>query len=168
MTQLPPYDSFPEIQNTIVLLRDILPTEAEAIIDISYYNGKKATTVDDVLLMLAKIRKDYREGNAINWGIVEVASVKIAGSCGFYRGFENETGELGCILHEAFRGKGLMTSAMQLAIQFGWKQLQLSRIISITKKDNSKAIQLLKRLGFVEIAHLENNYTEYELKKPNT
>jgi RimJ/RimL family protein N-acetyltransferase len=45
--------------------------------------------------------------------------------------------------------------------------MQLSRIISVTKKDNSKAIQLLKRLGFVEVAHLENNYTTFELKKPN-
>ena len=45
--------------------------------------SSQVTTVDDVLLMLDKIRKDYREGNAINWGIVEVASGKIAGSCGF-------------------------------------------------------------------------------------
>lgn len=167
MISLPPYNYFPEIHNELVLLRDILTTEAEAIIDISYYDGKKATTTEDVLLMLAKIQKDYTEGNAINWGIIETASGQIAGSCGFYRGFENGTGELGCILLEDFRGKGLMTSAMQLAIRFGLEQMKLNRIISVTKKDNTKAIQLLKRLGFVATAHLENNYVEFELKKPN-
>ncbi|MBW8361321.1 MAG: GNAT family N-acetyltransferase [Kaistella sp.] len=43
----------------------------------------------------------------------------MVGTCGFYRGFANEEGELGCILLSRYRGQGFMTGALRAAIDFG-------------------------------------------------
>ena len=101
--------------------------------------------------------------NSIHWGIADKVTNKIVGTCGYYRGFENEAGELGCILLPQFRGQGFMTSAMKLAIEFGLKNMELKRIFAITTKENINAIRLLERLQFKKVADLENDEIEYEL-----
>ena len=57
-----------------------------------------------------------------------------------------------------------MRSAMSLAIDFGLNEIGLSRIWAITTKKNQKAINLMKKLNFLQIAELEDDHVEYELK----
>lgn len=72
-------------------------------------------------------------------------------TCGYYRGFPHATGELGCVLRPAFHGQGIMTEAMQAAIDFGFGEMGLERIMAITTEHNVKARALLGRLGFGHI-----------------
>jgi ribosomal-protein-alanine N-acetyltransferase len=95
---------------------------------------------------------------------VENSTGKIAGTCGYYRGFENATGELGCVLLPQFRGQGFMTMAMQLAIDFGLNNMGLQRIWAITTKQNSQAISLLERLQFIKTTEIGDDEIEYELR----
>jgi [ribosomal protein S5]-alanine N-acetyltransferase len=159
----PPYEVFPFVSNDKISLRQILNSDISALIEISFYDAIQATTLEQAIEMNSKINKDYEDGNSIHWGIVVNQTNEVVGTCGFYRGFDNEQGELGCVLLAKYRGQGFMTSAMLLAIEFGLNQIGLKRIWAITSQQNEKAIKLLERLDFKKIKVLDDNELEFEL-----
>jgi len=158
----PPFDAFTELVSETVLLRELTRDDSEQLIEIFTYDGKAAESAEDVVRMLSKIDSDYRNGSSVNWGIVERAGGKIAGICGYYRGFEQETGEIGFVLREGFRRKGFMSAALKLAVAFGKQELGLKRVIAITKSWNQEAIMVLENNQFRQTAELPDNYIELE------
>jgi len=162
---LPPYPDFPTIASDTITLRQIEPTDIRDIIEISFYDAVQATTLYLAAEMQAKINKDYLNGESIHWGIADNATDKIVGTCGYYRGFENASGELGCILLPQHYGKGYMTQAMALAIRFGFETMNLERIWAETNVVNANAIKLLERLNFIKTEIATDSVT-YGLKKP--
>ncbi|PZX93053.1 N-acetyltransferase [Flavobacterium aquariorum] len=163
--RLPPYDIFPIITGDTISLREIMIEDIDNLIEISFYDAIQATTLQEATEMQDKINKDYLDGNSIHWGIADNATNKIIGTCGYYRGFDREAGELGCVLLPQYRGQGFMTSAMLLAIGFGIDTIQLKRVWAATTKQNEKAIKLLENLNFIKIADLDDDEMEYELRQ---
>lgn len=162
--KLPPYNIFPTIISEKISLRQIQSSDINDIIEISFYDAVQATTAQEAIEMQDKINKNYLEGDSIHWGIVENATNKIVGTCGYYRGFDKGAGELGCVLLPQYQGQGFMTLSMSLAIDFGINNIGLNRIYAITSENNDKARKLLERLNFIKIADLEDQELEYELK----
>lgn len=162
---LPPFNIFPLISDSKIRLRQIIPSDMNDLLEISYYDAKQAKNVAQAIEMQAKIDKDYDEGNSIHWGIEELSTNKIVGTCGYYRGLNKGEGELGCVLLPQFRGQGFMTNAMQLAIDFGLKNMELKRIWAVTSKQNNQAIKLLERLKFIKLTDLPDDEIEFELKR---
>ena len=66
---LPPYDSFPDIPGDKISLRQVLMSDMNDLVDISFYDAKQATTVEQAIEMQEKINKDYRDGNSIHWAL---------------------------------------------------------------------------------------------------
>jgi ribosomal-protein-alanine N-acetyltransferase len=163
--KLPPYNIFPDITGDKISLRQIQLSDIYDIIEISFYDAIQATTLEQAVEMQAKINKDYTDGNSIHWGIAENVTNKIIGTCGYYRGLDKGTGELGCVLLPPYRGQGFMTSAMSLAIDFGINNIGLKRIYAETTRQNENAIKLLERLNFIKIADLDDDGIEYELRQ---
>ncbi|MFD2287479.1 GNAT family N-acetyltransferase [Pedobacter petrophilus] len=159
--QLPPYDKFPEIFAESIVLRKIESEDLEDIMEISFYDAQPALTIDDAAKMQARIDLDYLNGSSIHWGIADKQTNEIVGTVGYYRGFEKGIGELGCVLKSKFRGQGFMTAAMKLAIEYGINEIGLAKVIAITTKQNTKTINLLKRLGFVQTAECLNDEIEF-------
>ena len=161
--KLPPYDNFPTIADNKILLCEIVTSDLVDLIEISFYDGLQAKSLEQAATMLSKIKNDYSEGNSVHWGIADTITNKIVGTCGYYRGLNKGEGELGCVLLPQYQGRGYMTSAMLLAINFGINTIGLKRIWAITSQDNYGAIRLLERLNFIKVADLEGNKVEYEL-----
>lgn len=159
----PPYKSFPVLSNESITLRKVSNADLIDLIEISFYDAVQAKSIDDAVIMNNKIELNYLDGESIHWGIAINNSNAIVGTCGFYRGFDQRTGELGCVLLPKYYGQGIMTMALQLAIQFGFNEIGLSRILAITTKENLKAIKLLERLGFEKTIELDGNQIEFEL-----
>jgi ribosomal-protein-alanine N-acetyltransferase len=164
--KLPPYEIYPSISNDKILLRQILDSDMNDLIEISFYDAVQATTLKQAKEMQQKINIDYFAGNSIHWGIIDNLTNRIVGTCGYYRGLNKGEGELGCVLLPEYRGQGYMTSALLLAIEFGMKTIGLNRIWAITTKRNEKAIRLLEKLNFTKIADLHDEEIEYEYKIP--
>ena len=162
---LPPYDNFPELSEGKIALHQILAEDIGELIEISFYDAVPAKSVAEAKAMQDKINEDYLAGNSIHWGIRDQLTNKIVGTCGYYRGFEQKSGELGCVLLPQYYGQGYMTAAMLLAIDFGLNNMGLKRIWAATGKDNSKAIKLLERLHFRKVADLEDKEIEYEFNR---
>ena len=161
---LPPYIAYPSLSDEKIALRQVLVSDIQDLIAISFYDSIQAQTVEEATEMQQKIDRDYTNGNSIHWGIIDKSTNKIIGTCGYYRGFENGIGELGCVLLPQFRAQGFMTAAMRLAIDFGLNTIRLERLKAITTKQNVKAIKLLERLHFTKISDLQDDEVEYDLK----
>ncbi|MGU3374846.1 GNAT family N-acetyltransferase [Chryseobacterium sp. M5A1_1a] len=161
------HNNFPNVTGNRVSLRQILDTDLDALIEISFYDAVQAKTVQQAAEMQAKIDQDYRDGNSIHWGIVDNVSDKIVGTCGYYRGLDKGEGELGCVLLSKYYGQGYMTDGMLLAIDFGRNQMGLKRIWAATSQQNDSAIKLLERLNFVKITETDDDEVEYELRALN-
>ncbi len=160
--KLPPYNIFPNITGDKISLRQIMTADIKDLVEISFYDSVQATTVQKATEMQAKINKDYFDSRSIHWGIADKLTNKIVGTCGYYRGLDKGEGELGCVLLPQYRGKGYMTAAMLLAIEFGLNNIGLKRIWAITSQHNTKAIKLLERLNFIKVADLDDNEVEYD------
>jgi len=159
----PPFPEFPVLMNDRVTLRQISDADLQSLIEISFYDGIPAKTFEEAREMNERINEDYACGNSLHWGIVENSSGKTAGTCGYYRGFENGSGELGCVLLPQFYGKGLMTAALQLASEYGKNVLELQHIFAVTTSENQKAISLLERLNFVKTENMPEKQVKFEL-----
>ena len=163
--KLPPYDKFPYITGDYITLRQIQSPELSDLLEISYYDGVQAKTWSEAIVMQTNINANYELGNSIHWGIEDNLTLKIVGTCGYYRGFDNGAGELGCVLLPQYRGQGYMSNALLLAIEFGRNTIGLKSIWAVTTKENQKAIQLLEKLNFVKMAELEDQNIEFELSQ---
>ena len=159
---LPPYDKYPEIHSDPIVLRQVEPDDIKDLVEISTYDSQKALTIADAIEMQNKINRDYQNGSSIHWGIANKRTNTIMGTLGFYRGLDKGVGELGCVLKPEFRGEGVMSKAMKLAIAFGLNDIGLSKIIAITTKQNGNAIKLLERLNFRKITDLQEGEVEYQ------
>lgn len=162
--RLPPYDIFPDIPGDRIMLRQIQFSDVDDLIEISFYDSIKASSFQQSVEMQEKINTDYIQGNTIHWGIADIVTGKIIGTCGYYRGFDMGSGELGCVLLPQYQGQRFMREALQLAIEYGLNSIGLRRIWAVTTIENDRAIRLLARLGFMEIGKLSGGEIEYELK----
>ena len=147
-----------------VVLREIINADADEIMEISYYDGRPASNLNEAIEMQKKINQDYLQGNSIHWGIVDAQSSKLVGTCGYYRGFVNNTGELGYVLKPSFEGRGYMSNALKKVIEFGINNIGLQKIIAITGKSNIKSQNVLKKLNFVQEAE-QDDYITYTYKR---
>jgi ribosomal-protein-alanine N-acetyltransferase len=159
----PPYTPFPTITGEKFSLRQITDADITQLLEISFYDGILATSVPEAIAMNSKINQDYLEGKSIHWGITDNLNGKLTGTCGYYRGFEKDEGELGCVLLPQFRGQGIMTTALKLGIDFGIHTMALQRIRAVTTRQNISANRLLERLNFVKVSELKDDAIEYQL-----
>jgi ribosomal-protein-alanine N-acetyltransferase len=66
--------------------------------------------------------------------------------------------EIGFDLYKDYWGKGIMTEAVRILINYGFQQLNLNRIEATTDSENTRSIRLLERLGFLKEGRLRQKY----------
>lgn len=158
---LPPFKHFPLLEGEDIILRAVGLSDLKDLMEISYYDGLPARTLEDAVEMQRKIDRDQEEGSSIHWCIAQKTSGEILGTVGYYRGFPDGAGELGCVMREQFRGKGIMTKALDMAANYGLNTMGLQKVRAITTLQNTPAIRLLERAHFKKTATLENDALEY-------
>jgi [ribosomal protein S5]-alanine N-acetyltransferase len=161
---LPPYNFFPVLKNDRLTLRELDETYLPELFEISYYDGQPAKSIEEAGMMLQKITNDYHRGDSISWAITDSYTGDLWGTCGYYRGFANGIGEIGYILKEKGKGKGIMTEAVSLITNFGFEIMELRQIIAVTKKQNSKSMAVLERNGFGNCQDYGDGYLKLEKK----
>ena len=102
----PPFQQFPELTSPRLLMRRLETSDAAFVLEIMVYNGKPAENISDAITMIEKIESDVQSGTSVNWVIVNRETNEPMGTIGYYRGFDNETGEIGFIMKPEFQGKG--------------------------------------------------------------
>ncbi len=115
------------------------------------YDGIPAETDGEAAAVLQRIEEDYLRGEAVHWGICAAGSPGlVVGTCGFYRGFNGQVGEIGYVLGEGSRGQGFMTESVRLVVGFGFDVMKLAKVVAFTEAANLSSIAVLRRCGFKE------------------
>lgn len=143
-----------------MLLRKLTHSDVTPMIEIANYSIKNATKAQ-TLELIDKANTQFESGEGISWGME--LDGKIIGSIGYYRGFANETGEIGYVMCEAFKRKGYMAEAATAVMNVGWNKLKLKRITAYTEIDNLASVLLLEKLGFRNTNQTFKHYTIFEM-----
>ena len=147
----------PALSSKRLILKRIESKDAPSIIDISVYDGFYAKNEEDVLRILDMIDSDIEHGESVHWGISLKSTNEIVGTCGFYRGYPDNIGEIGYILKTAYRGLGIMTEAVELVADYGLLIMLLSGVIAYTDPANEKSMAVLRRAGFHQAENSSEN-----------
>lgn len=89
------------------------------------------------------------EEECMRWSIV-LHDGEVIGSCGF-NSWQLQgafRGELGCEITPDFWGKGYMSEALRLVLDYGFQNLGLNRIEALCHPKNMRAERLFTSLGF--------------------
>lgn len=153
---LPPFEKFPELHSGRILLREMRESDAPNVIEITFFQHVRAVDAQDAIEKQKLVAERYHAGGSIQWGIEDRQSGIIVGNCGYYRGFANETGEIGYIMKEEFRRSGYMSEAVQLIVNFGFDVMKLKEIFATTDADNFASQGVLRKNGFIADGPQEN------------
>lgn len=145
------FTTVPILANDHVTLRALTLDDVPFVREISYYDGVAASTDEEAAAMLRRIQGDVARGASLHWGICLAGSDEVVGTCGFYRGFANGVGEIGYVLREAYRGRGIATAALRLVVAFGLDAMRLRSVVAYTSPKNLASRAVLARLGFRQV-----------------
>jgi len=105
--------------------------------------------------------KQAEFGHPLNFAIRNNAGALIGG-CGFhgnnkFKGITHRD-EIGYWLAEEYRGRGIMTAAVQFLVQYGFETRNLLRIEAPVYAFNIESQKVLLRCGFAEEGYLRKAY----------
>lgn len=88
------------------------------------------------------------------WATILKSNGQYVGRCGLYPHMNSSGGlvageaTLSFYIARANWGHGVASEAAKAFVEFGWKQLELSRIVATVQVGNGASVRILERLGF--------------------
>jgi ribosomal-protein-alanine N-acetyltransferase len=101
----------------------------------------------------------YREEQGIRWGISLKGSPDLIGTVGYHGWMPagDRRAQMGYDLLAEFRGRGIMTEAMEVVLAYGFKTMTLNRAEALVDPRNTRSLRLMERLGFQRDAYLRQS-----------
>ena len=149
------FSNMPTLHTERLSLRPMHPIDAEDMFD--YANREDVTryllwnphpNISYTKDYLRYIQGRYALGDFYDWAIIDKESRRMIGTCGFTRiNTDNNSGEIGYVLHPDFWGKGYACEAARCVIDFGFERLGLHRIEARFMKGNEQSLRVMEKLG---------------------
>lgn len=98
---------------------------------------------------LERMQQGVSEGKLIIWGIHFEKEGFVGSICLWNLSEENSTADIGYELLPAFQGRGIMSEAIPLVLQYGFDEMELDRIEAEVHPQNLPSIALLEKYGFL-------------------
>jgi len=160
------FTEFPVLTTDRLLLRQIQPTDAEALFEIfsdeetMKFNGHpQQGSIEETYEWIRVIQGRYDRQEAIRWGVTFQDTDRVIGTCSFHRfGPGYHRVEAGYELNRSFWGQGVMFEAMSAVVAYGFDDLNLHRIEAIIDILNERSKELLLRLGFSYEGNLRQRF----------
>lgn len=112
-------------------------------------------TIEQTQASLQKHIKQWLEYNFGMWAVIDKQSGIMIGRCGL--GFLENTPEveLGYVFDKDYWNKGLATEASIATLNYGFREVKLSKIVAIAKPKNIASIRVIQKVGmqFQKNAH---------------
>jgi [ribosomal protein S5]-alanine N-acetyltransferase len=147
---------FPILKTGRLLLRQFIESDLNNIYrglsdpDVIKYYGVHYKTLEETKKQIEWFAQLEKDGTGIWWAICSPDNTNFYGAIGlYYLNRQLQTAEIGFWLMPAFWGKGIITESAQLAIDYGFNQMQLKRIEAEVETENSLSKQVMKTLQFL-------------------
>ncbi|MBV8467143.1 MAG: GNAT family N-acetyltransferase [Burkholderiales bacterium] len=149
--------SFPLLLTQRLVLRELVPDDAEALFDIHsdeqvmrWFGADPIATVDQAKQLIAMFA-DWRTppASGTRWAIVRRADDQLLGTAGLFkwnRSWHNCV--LGYELGRAYWSMGYMQEALHAMLDYGFSTMHLHRVQAEIHPDNAASIRVVQRLGF--------------------
>jgi len=172
MTTLFDFSAFPVLETPRLVLREITPDDAHAILSIRgdirvsrLNSGQPMQSLDQALDLIETGRQAFADQRRIDWGITlkDQPALGVIGRCGFnYILQRDRRASIGYDLAFAQWGNGIMTEAVRAMITFGFERLDLNRIEADAAAENIGSIRVLEKVGFKHEGVQEEQYFEWD------
>jgi RimJ/RimL family protein N-acetyltransferase len=90
---------------------------------------------------------DYRKHGYGRWAVIHKPDGKVIGFAGLKYLDELKETDLGYRFARTYWGMGIATEAAQAVVDFGFRQLDMGRIIGLTLPENRASIRVLEKVG---------------------
>jgi RimJ/RimL family protein N-acetyltransferase len=107
-------------------------------------------TEEAALAWAARTEEARQAGRAVALAIVDAGLGVVLGSCDIRRPDPDDAalGEVGFLLAEGARGRGVATRAVGLLVDWSFRELVMERVQGLVHPDNPPSVGVLERLGF--------------------
>ena len=157
MIALAPLSNLPPLESERLLLRRLCMRDAPDIYDYSrdaevarHVLWTAHTSPSESRSYIRYMLRRYRLGEPSSWGIVLKREDRVVGTIGFmWIQEENASAEVGYSLGRAYWNQGIMTEALELVLDFGFRRLKLNRIEAQHEVDNPASGAVMRKAGMV-------------------
>ena len=160
------FTPFPELKSERLTFRKLTLEDAPEVLKLrgdkkimEFIPRPLATTIDEALDHIKLINSKIEENVDINWAITEKGSDKCIGIIGFYRTQpENFRTELGYMIASDFWGKGYITEAVYVLLDFAFNTLNFHSIEAVIDSKHHASEKVLIKNGFRKEAHFIEDF----------
>jgi [ribosomal protein S5]-alanine N-acetyltransferase len=92
---------------------------------------------------------------------------KVIGHLIFHKYTNKKIYEIGWIINKEYWNKGYAVEVSKKAIEYGFEELKIKKIIGETEEKNIKSIKTLEKVGMKKVGKNKNGLIEYEIKNTN-
>jgi ribosomal-protein-alanine N-acetyltransferase len=159
------FDPFPNLETERLYLRRIAYEDVDEIfalrsnVELMKYIPKPLVkTTAEALAHIEIIDENIDTQESINWAITLKGNPKLIGIIGHYRmQTEHFRAEIGYMLLPEYHGRGIITEAIKVVLNYGFDIMKLHSIEAIIDPDNFASERALQKSGFVKEAHFKEN-----------
>ena len=109
---------------------------------------------------IREINRGVKAREWVYWGIeLKKEKILIGTICLWHFSEKNNCAELGYELGSAFQGKGYMSEAIKIVVDFAFKTLKVNRLEAYTHYENEASIRALKKYNFSKEKDIKEKYS---------
>ena len=147
--------TFPRLETAGLILRQISADDRDGIFRnfsdpevAKWFFEEPYTRMEQVDEIIRAFSAEFEQGEGLTWAIALKGSDEFVGTCGYGEVEVGSRGEIGFDLAKEHWGQGLMSEALDAIVEYGFGVLGLDKVEAHTYSTNTRAIRLLKKLGF--------------------
>lgn len=115
-------------------------------------------SIDEAKVLVNTIDKKLETNEGINWAITLKGNNILIGIIGHYQiKWEHFRSEIGYMLAPQFKGKGIITEAVQLIVEYGFNEMNMHSLEAVIDPENIASARVLEKNNFIKEAHLKEN-----------
>ncbi len=138
-----------------------LPTTTDAPATLAIYGDPQVmafidgeepfVNADDAAGCIARGLAHFEKHGVCHWAVIEKATARLVGHCGFNLFEDGPDIELAFHFHRACWGRGYATEAARASLDYAFTVLKKNRIVALTDPRNAASIRVLEKLGFAHV-----------------
>lgn len=156
---------FKNLSSNRLLLRQITPADVNEMFalrsnpDVMKYLARPlCNNLDEAMALINIIEQKLETNEGINWAITIKGSNTLIGFIGHYRiKWEHFRSEIGYMLSPEFQGKGIVSEAVKLIVDYGFKEMKMHSLEAVIDPANTASARVLEKNDFIKEAHFKEN-----------
>lgn len=155
---------FPILETKRLILREIVHEDAGDIFayfsneDVTKHYGMQALEhIEQAEQLIQGFTKGFQGKRSMRWGITIKGNNRLIGTIGFNLWVPvHRRAEAGYEIHPDFWRKGLASEALEKIVEYGFQELELTRIGATVYIENTASNEMLLKQGFEQEGTLRN------------